>query len=82
MNIKVVGTLDFKDNQEFRDFLGKRISGAGPVYIQIVDDWNDPGCIMNSKYIPLTSSICKMYKEGPYTSLIFDKSKLKEMLGI
>jgi hypothetical protein len=23
-----------------------------------------------------------VYKEGPYTSLIFDKSKLKEMLGI
>lgn len=82
MNIEIVGILDFKDNQEFKDFLAKRISGAGFIYIQIVDDWNNPNCIMNSKHIPLTMNTCKVYKEGPHTSLIFDKSKLKEIFNI
>ena len=81
MNIQVAGTVEFEDNQEFRDFLGRRISGAGPVYVQIVDDWDNPNTIMNSKRIPLTMNTCKVYKEGPYTSLIFDQFKLKEWLN-
>ena len=82
MNIKIVGTIEFKDNKEFRDFLGKRISGAGPIYLQVVDDLSNPECIMNGKYVPLTMNTCKIYKEGPYTSLIFDKSKLKEAFNL
>lgn len=78
----VVGILSFSDNKEFRDFLGKRVTGAGPIYIQVVDNWNDSNSILQSKYIPLNMNTCKIYKEGPYTSLIFDKTKLKEWLNL
>lgn len=79
-NINIVDILDFENNQKFREFLGKRISGAGPIYIHVVDDWNNPDSIIKSKHIVLTMNTCKIYKEGPFTSLILDKSILKEIL--
>lgn len=82
MNIKPSGIVSFEDNTEFREFLGKRISGEGPIYIQIVDNYNDFDNIIKSKRIPLTVNTCKVYKEGPYTSLIFDKLKLKALLDL
>ena len=82
MNIKPSGIVSFEDNIEFREFLGKRISGEGPIYIQIVGNYNNFDNIIKSKRIPLTMDTCKVYKEGPYTSLIFDKLKLKDWLDL
>ena len=74
------GIIEFKDNKEFREVLAKRISGVGPLYINIVDDLEDTKELLFSgrkRTISLNYRSCKILGGDGNTAIILGRKSFK-----
>jgi hypothetical protein len=79
--MEIVGYVPFENNGEFREFVGTRFLGAGPMYVQVAEDMNDPESVMKATPVPLTCKSCRVIKNNHgYTSLVFNGRDLRLLL--
>lgn len=74
------GIIEFKDNKEFREILAKRISGVGPLYIDIVDDLDNPEDVLfayKRRPVSLNYRSCKMVMGNGNTTIVLERKSFK-----
>lgn len=76
--ITIAGFIPFEDHKAFKDYLIDRLSGSGPIYIELVDNIDDYRSVMQGGHFVLNKDSCKVLADNKgNTALVFDKRKLK-----